>query len=33
MFAAGMIITILRDGEIVEIWPDGSEKVVETVMK
>lgn len=32
-FAAGMPITILRDGEIVEIWPDGSEKVVETVRK
>lgn len=31
--AAGIPITILRNGEIVEIWPDGSEKVMKTVRK
>lgn len=31
--AAGIPVTILRCGRIVEIWPDGTEKVVETVRR
>lgn len=31
--AAGIPVTILRSGRIVEIWPDGAERVVETVRR
>lgn len=31
--AAGIPVTILRGGRIVEIWPDGTEKVVEAVRR